>query len=180
MKMCSKCLEVKPLTEFSACKGYRDGHKNWCKPCVVKQSAVWASSNKNKRSASSKKHKSVRREFYSQKFNEWYLKNHDKIIEYRKKNRNLRNATQAARRSRKLQATPRWVGKAERDQIRAMYAEAERLSRETGVLHHVDHIYPLKGKNVSGLHVFENLQILKYVDNIKKSNKHPDEVGVAA
>lgn len=42
---------------------------------------------------------------------------------------------------------------------------------ETGIPHHVDHIIPLQGENICGLHIPENLQILKATDNRKKGNK---------
>jgi len=71
------------------------------------------------------------------------------------------------RRVAKLQRTPPWANQAA---IKAIYADATRLTEETGVMHHVDHIYPLQGKIVSGLHVETNLQILQWRDNIIKRN----------
>ncbi len=52
-----------------------------------------------------------------------------------------------------------------------IYREARRVTKLTGTWHHVDHIIPLNGKDVCGLHVPWNLQILTAVDNMFKSNK---------
>jgi hypothetical protein len=71
------------------------------------------------------------------------------------------------RRVARLQRTPLW---ADQDAIKAIYAEALRLKRETGVEHHVDHIIPLQGELVSGLHVENNLQVLPWRENILKRN----------
>lgn len=83
------------------------------------------------------------------------------------------NANTAKRRALKLQATPSWANHAA---IRAVYAEAARLTRETGTTHHVDHYYPLVSPIVCGLHVEQNLQILTKVQNHRKSNHHPDRM----
>ena len=74
----------------------------------------------------------------------------------------------AARRSRKRLALPAW---ADRDAINAIYQKAQEMSADTGESWHVDHIYPLAGKRVCGLHVAENLQIITAKQNLIKSNR---------
>lgn len=77
-------------------------------------------------------------------------------------------ARRAKRRSATLQRTPAWADHAS---IRAVYLEAARLSRTTGVPHHVDHLVPLQGARVCGLHVETNLQILPAKQNLSKGNR---------
>lgn len=66
------------------------------------------------------------------------------------------------------EAMPAW---ADREAIAAVYAEAARLTRETGVPHEVDHIEPLLGANASGLHVHYNLRVITRTENRRKSNR---------
>ena len=97
--------------------------------------------------------------------------NLEKILQkeraYEKLNLHKRLGKNRLRRARLQQASPAWVNKTA---IYAIYAEAARLKKLTGINYHVDHIVPLRGKTVCGLHVPWNLQILKAVDNIRKSN----------
>ena len=74
----------------------------------------------------------------------------------------------AERRARKINATPQW---ADRKLIKRVYAQARLAEAVTGWPHHVDHIVPLQGKNVCGLHVPWNVQVLPYEENLEKSNK---------
>ena len=80
----------------------------------------------------------------------------------------------AKRRAAKLRATPPWLTKEQLRRIEDFYAEAARLQAADGIKRHVDHIYPLQGKTVCGLHVPWNLQILTSAANLRKSNKLHD------
>jgi hypothetical protein len=74
----------------------------------------------------------------------------------------------AKRRATKVSATPGW---ADLKAIRQIYQLAEKLSLSTGVKHNVDHVIPLRGKKVSGLHVENNLQVIPERENKSKANK---------
>ena len=72
------------------------------------------------------------------------------------------------RNAKKKKATPPWLAKEHLDAIKAVYIEAERLTLETGIRHEVDHIVPLSGKTVSGLHVPWNLRAIPAVENNRR------------
>ncbi len=72
------------------------------------------------------------------------------------------------RRAHKLRRTPSW---ADLSKIKLLYEEAHALSAMLDTPFHVDHVIPLRGKKVSGLHVHTNLQILPGGENIGKGNK---------
>ena len=88
-------------------------------------------------------------------------------------NRGIRNASVKARQMAKRRAMPAWVDRAE---LVPFYQEAARLTRETGVPHEVDHIYPLQAADSCGLHVPGNLQVLPRSLNRSKRNKPPEGV----
>lgn len=71
-------------------------------------------------------------------------------------------AKQSNYRAMKDNRTPKW---ANMDEIIKFYMNCPKG-------HHVDHIVPLRGKRVSGLHVLENLQYLTAKENLIKSNKY--------
>lgn len=80
-----------------------------------------------------------------------------------------RNAFDCAKRiAEKLKRTPAW---ADLKKIEQVYEEAKMMSVMMGEPWHVDHVIPLRGKRVSGLHVHNNLQLLPGVENVKKSNR---------
>lgn len=79
--------------------------------------------------------------------------------------------------NRLASATPAWLTPQDWDAMNAVYEQARKLTRETGVRHEVDHIYPLNGKTVCGLHVPSNLQILTQAENVAKSNRYAELYG---
>lgn len=97
------------------------------------------------------------------------------MLEYNKKyteaNRGKYNAKAIKRHAAKLQRTPKRLSKDHLLEIEAIYTKASELTRSTGIRMNVDHIVPLQGKNVSGLHVPWNLQIITEKANNKKRNK---------
>jgi hypothetical protein len=91
-----------------------------------------------------------------------------------KKSKPGENAARAANyAAAKIRATPAWADKAA---IAAVYRAASQLTAATGVPHEVDHEYPLRGNNVCGLHVHQNLQVVPAAVNRRKYNKHPHDI----
>lgn len=66
-------------------------------------------------------------------------------------------------------ATPQW---SDREAVERIYAEARLATEQTGILHCVDHIVPIGGRYVCGLHVEYNLQVIPWLDNLRKGNRH--------
>ena len=81
-----------------------------------------------------------------------------------------RAESRARRRAAKLQRTPSWLTEEHKKQICLLIIKRDRVTRETGIPHHLDHIVPLQGVNVSGLHVPWNMQVLPESENCSKSN----------
>jgi hypothetical protein len=102
----------------------------------------------------------------------WYEANRKKARDncraWRKSNPGRVNALYAKRRASKIQRTPAW---SDQEAIGAWYQAARILTGLLGETYHVDHIVPMQGKLVSGLHVFENLQLLPASENVSKSNR---------
>lgn len=91
---------------------------------------------------------------------------------WRANNKAKNQAKWVAYELRKKNRTPKWLTKDDLNDISDIYKFAEAISKYTGVKHHVDHIIPLHGKNISGLHVPDNLQVIPASDNIRKGNKY--------
>jgi 5-methylcytosine-specific restriction endonuclease McrA len=94
--------------------------------------------------------------------------------EYKDRNVDVVRADTSVRKRRHREATPRWLTPAERLQMRDLYVQARKLTGLTRERYVVDHIVPLRGEAVCGLHVPWNLRVITQDENLKKSNKHVD------
>lgn len=95
---------------------------------------------------------------------------------WKKANPGKVNASTQARRARQRNAVPPW---ADKRKTAAVYALAEFMTKITGDEYHVDHIVPLRGELVCGLHWHHNLQVLPAKENITKSNALIEELACA-
>jgi len=91
--------------------------------------------------------------------------------EWRKNNRHITAANNAKRKAAQLERTPNWLTLSDEFEFVCIYTYATALN-SIGLSYHVDHIIPLKGKNVSGLHTPENLQVIPAIHNMQKGNRY--------
>lgn len=91
--------------------------------------------------------------------------------EYKKRNPGKVRSDTVKRRTLKAKRTPSWMSKDDLWMIEQAYELAAIRTKIFGFSWHVDHVIPLTGKTVSGLHVPNNLQVIPWIDNVKKSNK---------
>lgn len=158
MKTCSVCKVEKELTSFYTQKDGAQGVTSRCKECVKKSNKKWMDKNKD---------------YFTAYTKEWYQNNKNKVLirckEHYKNNKNQYTAKQAKRRAAQLLRTPKW---ADSEKIKAYYDVCSFFNEVNGYIkYHVDHIIPLQGKSISGLHVHTNLQIIPAKENLSKGNR---------
>lgn len=100
------------------------------------------------------------------------VKRNQEKLAWRKKNAPRILAWCRARHVAKVQRTPSWLTPDDHWMIEQAYELAAKRTKLFGFAWHVDHIIPLLGKNVSGLHVPKNLQVIPGVENLRKGNRH--------
>jgi hypothetical protein len=173
-KSCSKCHTVKPIADFGKRNTGLDGHNTWCKSCcrANNRESYWR--HPDRRRAAAKVFR-LNNPGHSTPFvRAWAAKNPEKkkfyCEEFWRKNPGMRAKYAMDRVVAIKQQTIR-LSAEHHSQIAAIYAASAMLTDATGIAHNVDHIIPLQGRLVRGLHVPWNLQIITAEVNRKKSNK---------
>lgn len=144
LKKCNVCLKHKHHTEFSNNKRTPDKLQYECRECRSIAKQKYLAENKEK----------VRKARQS------YKKRHKYKIVLEKR----------ARKKKIKAAMPKW---ADKKRMQSYYDVCKFFNEVNGYIkYHVDHIVPLNGDKVCGLHVHNNLQVIPALDNIRKSNKY--------
>jgi hypothetical protein len=154
MKQCSKCSLLKELSEFNTKHGKPISYCKTCCSIIAKEYRV---KNKEKEQLRHTRYWLATKGSENQKD-----RNSRKCKTYRETHPEIFRLSAANRRCEQLQATPKWS-----DPL-----EIKRIYLHCPMGHHVDHIIPIKGELVCGLHVSNNLQYLLAEENLKKSNKY--------
>ena len=192
MKRCCTCKIEKPLEMFSKNKMHVDGLQDICKSChsayykewklknktkVNEYNKQWSANQKANNTESHKKRveyvKQYNAKYYedNKEYYEQYTKVHNLQKKYRENNKGRYSAWAAKRRASKMQQTPTWIGIGDTFEMECIYTYANALN-SIGLQYHVDHITPLQGKIVSGLHIPENLQVITAEANMRKGNRY--------
>lgn len=150
-KRCPTCRNFKDIDLFGNNKSRDDGKNVYCKKCFNAAQVEYMSDP-----AQRAKHSVLSRE--------WAKRYPKKAAAHFKKYMDSKDVR-----------TPKW---ASLKKIAAWYDLAQTKREELGILIHVDHIIPLQGKNVCGLHVHNNLQILTGSQNGAKGNSFDPDTHV--
>lgn len=128
------------------------------KELTISRAKSWKESNSEKRREIATKSRKANVETHNAYNRDWFSKNSDK-----------RSAYQAKRRAMLIQRTPEWLTQDDLWMIEEAYELAKKRTEMFGFEWHVDHIVPLQGRRVSGLHVPSNIQVIPGIENCKKN-----------
>ncbi len=162
-----------------------------CVQCAKDAATAWNRSNPKKHVIHNKNYAARHPEKVALNSKNWRVNNSDRVkknnsiwqaanwnkylgisSEWKKKNRAHVNAKSKQRKLSQAQRTPRWLTEQDFVDIKKFYLLADELSRAYGFPWHVDHIAPLNGRTVSGLHVVSNLQVIPGSENSRKGNRY--------
>jgi 5-methylcytosine-specific restriction endonuclease McrA len=164
MKTCTKCgFTGKYESFYKQAINSKDGYQSHCKTCDNARKTAWKKANPQAAKIHSKIADANK-----------YLKNRQVIakrnLKWKKQNPAKMLAIDAKRRAAMLQRVPNWLTETDIIAIECKYSVCAMLNKFGVQKWHVDHIIPLQGKSVSGLHVPTNLQVITEAANLAKSN----------
>ncbi len=176
-KFCNKCSTEKVLLEFKK-RTYASGnigYQPWCYDCSKafgkdwrkvkrKTDQIWAEADREKQRL-----KWATNSEYREKQK---VSNRVRSKKHYQDNKPYYHEKYLARAYEEKQATPSWLTEFDRERIKIIYKVRDLLNKKTDTVWHVDHIIPLKGVNVCGLHIPGNLQVIPAEVNLSKRNKH--------
>jgi len=181
MKICTKCKKEKDLSLFRVRKSRAKGGgtpltRSHCKNCESKAQVVRA--KVRMKTDLEFKNKSINR---VKKWDEQNKKRRLKACANRRRAKYKENSEYRAKvmseaasyRSRKIDAEPSWLSPEDKARTDNIYKTAAKISERTNKPHDVDHVVPLRGENVCGLHVWWNLAIIPASMNRSKGNSCP-------
>jgi hypothetical protein len=141
-------------------KAYQKQYREQNSEYVKARKADWYQRNRGQQLENRRVYYQENKERLSEARDQWKLLNKSKVL-----------ADVKLRKEKIRRATPGWLTKEHHDLIRAFYEHRDECRMLTGDEYDVDHIVPIKGDNVCGLHVPWNLQILPRWANLAKSNQ---------
>lgn len=181
-KTCTHCSESKDEDCFDA---FFDKSRSktrvraHCKDCRRAKVRDYEKNNRDKKSAYNKKYIEKNLPKLQEKRRKYHKDNRAKILSYQKSWRedNPDKVAKArfSRRTNFDNAKPSWLTKEMEAEIKSFYVHAKDCYVVTGEEYEVDHIIPIKGKDICGLHVPWNLQVLPKDLNRQKSNNYDPE-----
>jgi len=177
LQVCSICYVEKPLCEFYIRSETGKPRSN-CKGCCNAASRKYHSENREActnmqreyRSANLERLQAADRASSPARYQKDKIRIQARHKAWRASNKDKMAGYAAKHRAAKARACPEWLTEDQIWMMQEVYDLCELRTRVTGVPHHVDHIVPLQGKQVSGLHVPWNLRVLTARENQCKSN----------
>jgi hypothetical protein len=148
---------------------------SYCKSCQAVVNKQWRLENREKRKTYEKAYKTSNKTLVKKQKSLWDKRNAEWRKTYRKLNTGKYNSYAMKRYVREKLAQPTGLSDKYLRELESFYWMAKDLKAVTGETYHVDHIVPLQGKNVCGLHVSWNLQILPADLNMSKSNTFEED-----
>ena len=151
---CTACRKYLPVESFHRDKSRARGYDYRCRACKKYKNNLWYDNN---------------REVILEDQRDYYQANKEAILKRQRTNRSPRLLST----SKKVRvATPPWLTDGQKQSVMDIYYTAKMLTKVLGTVYHVDHIVPLKGKNVCGLHVPWNLRVIPASENLSKGNSY--------